>query len=227
MTARQLTLNLAGRAARGREDFMVTAANGTALALIDSWPDWPDSRLALIGPAGCGKSHLAAIWAEASGARSLYATDLAADDAPDLATGPLVIEDADRGVDETALFHLMNACAAGGRGLLLTGRRPPSDWSVALPDLASRLAAVTPAAIGDPDDALLSVVLLKLFADRQLRVKPALIGWLLPRMERSFAAADRMVDRLDRAALERGSEVNVALARQLLDVPLDEVGSGD
>ncbi|SDZ11237.1 hypothetical protein SAMN05444004_10680 [Jannaschia faecimaris] len=213
----QLSIALPRLNATGRDDFMVSPTNDTALALVDQWPDWPDRRLALVGPEGAGKSHLAAIWAEESGALRLRARDLKAVDAPDLADRPLVVEDVDRGVDEEALFHLWNACAQKGNGLLLTGRGMPSDWPVKLADLKSRLSSLTPAVISDPDDMLLSVVLLKLFADRQLQVKPALIGFLLPRMERSFIAARTMVEALDRESLARGVPVSQSLARTLLE----------
>ena len=211
----QLALTLPRLDASGRDDFMVAPSNATAVALVDGWPDWPDRRLALVGPEGAGKSHLAGIWAEETGARRLRAADLEAGHTPDLAAGPLVVEDVDRGVPEEALFHLWNACAQAGHGLLLTGRGKPSAWPLELPDLRSRVASLTPAVIGDPDDMLLSVLLLKLFGDRQLKVKPALIGYLLPRMERSFAAASRMVATLDAEALARGVPVNQALARTL------------
>lgn len=214
---RQLPMNLPWAEALGREDFMVSTANAKAMALVGGWPDWPQGRLALIGPEGAGKSHLAAIWAEETEARVVAAGALTPDAAPELAEGPLVIEDADRGVDEAALFHLWNACAGERRGLLMTGRAPPADWKVALPDLASRLSSLTPARIGDPDDALLSIVLLKLFADRQLVVKPALIGYLMGRMERSYVAARAMVDRLDAESLARGRPINQALAREILE----------
>lgn len=203
---------------------MVSASNARALALLDGWPDWPHRRLALIGPEGAGKSHLGAIWAAAARATTIPAADLRAEAAAELSEAPVLVEDADRGVDEHALFHLWNACEGSGQGLLLTGRRAPSDWPVTLPDLSSRLASLTPATLDDPDDALLSVVLLKLFADRQLQVKPALIGFLLPRMERSFAAAQAIVARLDAESLARGGAPNQALARELLeggDAPLD------
>ncbi|MCK0166022.1 chromosomal replication initiator DnaA [Jannaschia sp. S6380] len=223
---RQLTIDLPRLNAQGRDDFMVSSSNATAMALVASWPDWPHRRLALVGPAGAGKSHLAAIWADEVGARRVAAATLGPAATADLSKTPLVIEDADRGVPEEALFHLWNAMAETGQGLLLTGRTPPSDWNVALPDLASRLASLTPAVIEDPDDALLSIVLVKLFADRQLRVKPALIGYLLGRMERSFAAAQRMVDRLDTESLRRGVGVTQALAREVMDDPLDSGGTG-
>lgn len=201
---------------------MVSASNADAVALLDAFPDWPASRLALTGSEGSGKSHLGAIWAAEAGARRVAAGALRAQDAPTLAERPLLVEDVDRAplgaAGEEALFHVWNACAAAGRGLLLTGRRAPADWPAALPDLASRLASLTPARIGDPDDALLSVLLLKLFADRQLRVRPALIGFLLPRMERSFAAAQALVARLDAAALASGRPLGAGLAREVLDV---------
>ena len=224
----QLALAWPATAAAGRDDFMVSAANATAVALLDAWPDWPDGRLALVGPEGAGKTHLASVWAAEARARVLPASALRAAEAPALARSPLVIEDADRGVDEEALFHVWNACASAGRGLLLTGRTPPADWDVALPDLASRLASLTPARLGDPDDALLSIVLLKLFADRQLAVRPALIGYLLPRMERSYAAAQAVVARLDAESLRRGVPPGAALARALLeeDGPALDRGGG-
>ncbi|SFJ52750.1 chromosomal replication initiator DnaA [Jannaschia pohangensis] len=213
----QLSIALPRLDACGREDFMVSTSNAAAMALIERFPDWPGSRLALIGPEGCGKSHLAAIWAQEVGATRVAAVDLREEDAPDLAQAPVLVEDADRGGNDAALFHLWNACVGGGRGLLLTGRAAPSEWRAELPDLRSRFASLTPARIDDPDDALLSVVLLKLFADRQLQVKPALIGYLLSRMERSFAAAQDVVDRLDRESLARGIPLGQSLARDLLE----------
>ena len=217
---RQMSIDLPRLEAQGRADFMVSGANRTALALIDRWPDWPERRMALTGPAGSGKSHLASVWAEEAGARRIDAANLRAEDAPHLAEAPLVVEDADRRLggaeSERALFHLWNACAGRGNGLLLTGRLMPSAWPVALPDLRSRLASLTPAVMEEPDDALLQSVLLKLFADRQLAVAPALIHYVLPRIERSFAAAAQLVDRLDAEALARGVDVNRHLARDLL-----------
>ena len=216
---RQQALPLGRAAAFGRDDFMTAPSNATAVALLDGWPDWPSRRLALTGPAQSGKSHLATIWAAEAGARIVRATDVRSEEAPALAATPLVVEDVDAaegGLDEDALFHLWNACAQAGQGLLLTGRAPPSDWPAELPDLKSRLASLTPATIDDPEDTLLSVLLVKLFADRQLRIRPALIGFLLSRMERSHAAAAALVERLDAESLARGASPGAALARDIL-----------
>jgi chromosomal replication initiation ATPase DnaA len=215
----QLSFDLPVRTARGREAFFVSPANETALALIDRWPRWPGRRLALTGPEGAGKTHLAYVWAERSGARFVSARSLHREDPLALGGGATVLEDVDAApldpAGERAVFHLLNAQAERGGHLLLTGRTRPAHWAVGLPDLASRFAAVTPVTIAPPDDALIAALLVKHFSDRQLRVPPALVSWLAPRIERSSAAAARAVERLDREALARGQPLGPALARAL------------
>jgi chromosomal replication initiation ATPase DnaA len=105
-----------------------------------------------------------------------------------------------------------------GRGatLLLTATEPPSAWPVRLPDLRSRLLAAWPVRIEPPDDALLRALLVKQFADRQLRVEPAVIEYLIPRLERSFASMREAVDLLDRAALRNQRPITLPLARKVL-----------
>lgn len=221
---RQLALDLPARPALGRADFFVAKPNRLALAQVEAWPDWPGGRLALAGPAGSGKSHLAHVWAARAGARILPAASLARlDIAATPAAAAVAVEDvdglaaaADRDAAEEALFHLHNRLGAGGGALLVTGRTPPSRWAVALPDLASRLGAFPVARLEPPDDALLSAVLVKLFADRQIVVAPDLIAYLLARMERSFAAAEEVVVRLDRAGLARRRPVTARLAAETL-----------
>lgn len=215
---RQLALALDHTENLTREDFLVGPPNESALAMIESWPDWPGRVIALIGPGGSGKSHLASIWAAQSGARFLSARALPETHLPAaLATGALVVEDiVDDGLDERALFHLLNLARQDEAWLLLTARTPPTQWTIALADLASRLRAVPSLALTPPDDALLRAVIVKLFADRQLAVDESLIGYLVSRIERSFAAARAVVALLDQEALRRKRPVNRALAAELL-----------
>lgn len=215
---RQLALALDHTENLTREDFLVGPPNETALAMIENWPDWPDQVIALTGPGGSGKSHLASIWAAQSGARFLSARALPETHLPaELTTGALVVEDiADDGLDERALFHLLNLVRQDRAWLLLTARTPPMQWAIALADLASRLRAVPTLALTPPDDALLRAVIVKLFADRQLAVDESLIGYLVSRIERSFAAARSVVALLDQEALRRKRPVNRALAAELL-----------
>lgn len=214
---RQLALALGHAANLTRDDFLPGPSNEKTLALIDRWPDWPSRMLAVCGPEGSGKSHLAAIWASQSGARLVSARALTAAMPPEaLATGALVLEDCVPGaLDERALFHLLNLVREDDAWLLLTARSAPSLWRVAIPDLESRLRAMPFVSLSMPDEALLRAVLVKLFADRQLAVDEPLIAYLLPRIGRSFAAAREAVETLDREALQRGRQVNRTLAAEL------------
>jgi chromosomal replication initiation ATPase DnaA len=214
---RQLALALGHAESFGREDFLSGPSNEQALALIDSWPDWPVRAAVLAGPAGSGKSHLAAIWAEQAGARFLAARALAETALPTaLATGALVVEDLAEGAfEEHALFHLINRAREQEAYLLLTARSRPAGWSFALRDVGSRLKALPVVMTAAPDDALLRAVLVKLFADRQLAVDESLIGYLLTRIERSFAAAQAVVERLDREAMRRQRPLTRTLAAEL------------
>jgi chromosomal replication initiation ATPase DnaA len=214
--ARQLALDLGHAESFARTDFFVTASNAAALETIEQWPDWPAPVLALVGPEGSGRSHLAAIWAAASGARFLSARALQLASLPAaLATGALVLEDMAPGFDERALFHLLNLAREHEAFVLLTATASPATWMVSIADLASRLRSVPTAAIGAPDDALLRAVMFKLFADRQLQVDETLIAFLLPRIERSLTAARAAVALLDESALRQGRAVNRTLAAEL------------
>ncbi len=217
--AEQLTFDLPVRPALGREAFFVSPANATALALLDGWRAWPLGKLVLVGPAGAGKTHLTHVWAAETGARILPAAELAEARVPELAEAPaLAVEDADGGAfDERALFHLHNLLAEAQRPLLLTARRPPRDWGLALPDLASRIEAAGRAELAPPDDALLQAVLVKMFEDRQIAVPPTLLPYLTARMDRSFAAARALVAALDAAALAEGRAITRPLAARVLD----------
>lgn len=215
--ARQLAFDLPHGESFLREDLLVGPSNAEALALVERWPDWPTPVVALLGPAGTGKSHLAAIFALRSGARFLSGRALGEADLPAaLATGALVVEDlAAGGFDEPALFHLLNLAREQGAFVLATGREP-SALAATLPDLASRLRAIPAIRIDPPDGALLRAVLVKLFADRQIQVDAALTGFLADRIERSVPAAKAVVARLDMEALRLRRPVNRALAAELL-----------
>ncbi len=217
MTGKQLAFELPHRPALGAEDFLVAPANRDAVAWADRWPDWPAVGLVVWGPEGCGKSHLLQVWRERSGARVLPAAALTVAAVPELARAPIALDDADRGVHEVALFHLLNLLNETHAHVLLTARAPAARWDVKLPDLRSRLLALPSVAVAAPDDDLMRAVLAKLFADRQLRVGADVIDYLVARIERSFAAMRGVVAALDAAALSRHRNLTVALAREVLE----------
>jgi chromosomal replication initiation ATPase DnaA len=216
LAPRQLLLALDHAESFAREDFLAGPPNAAALALIERWPDWPAPVMALVGPEGSGKTHLASIWAETSGARVLSARLLGETGLPvALATGALVVEDLSAEVDELALFHLLNLAREEGAFLLLTSRTAPAALAVEIRDLASRLRAVPAVTLMAPDDALLRSLIVKLAADRQLAVDDALVNFLINRIERSFAAARAAVARVDDEALRLHRPASRALAAEL------------
>jgi chromosomal replication initiation ATPase DnaA len=214
---RQLVLALDHAESFAREDFLAGPSNQAALALINRWPDWPDRVMALIGPEGSGKTHLASIWAQAAGARVLAAKLLTDTDLPAaFATGALVVEDlAFAGLDERALFHLINFAREQAAFVLITSRSPLSTFPVAIRDLASRLRALPVVVLAPPDDTLLRSLIVKLAADRQLSIDEALVNYLANRIERSFAAVRAAVTRLDEEAMRQHRPVTRAFAAEL------------
>ena len=221
--SRQLTLELPLEPSFGREDFLVSPTNAAAFDMFERWPDWPGRSLLLLGPTGSGKSHLGAIWAERAGARILAASELGRADVPTLAaSGALLIEDADRagaapgGLAEAEFFHLLNLMRECGGYLAVTARAWPDAWGLATRDLLSRLRLAPAVEIGEPDDALVRAVLVKLFMDRQLTVDASVVEYLALRIERSLAAARSIVLTLDQEALAAGRAVTRPMASEVL-----------
>jgi len=217
----QLVLALEHAESFAREDFIAGPSNAAALALIDRWPDWPGRIIALVGEEGAGKSHLAAVWGEKSGARFLSSRLLDNADLPAaLSTGALVVEDlTPPGFDEVTLFHLLNLAQQQGADVLLTARWSPALWPIHLPDLRSRLRALPVVSVAPPDERLLRALMLKLAADRQIELDDNVVNFVLARIERSFSGVRDTVARLDREALRQKRPVSRALAAELLRTP--------
>ncbi len=249
MSGPQLILDLGHRPALGREDYLVAPSNRVAVDWVDRWPDWPQPGLALYGDPGAGKTHLTHVWRSRSGAVALDSHALLEAEPPELLgdAGACVLDDAEAlwgsatspkaGSDQEALrqegerrlLHVFNMMTQRGGHILFASRGAPARWPIALPDLRSRLAALPAVALGPPDEQLIEAVLVKLFADRQLAVEPAVLRYLLRRMERSFAAARSVVAAIDRESLRSGRQVTVPFVGELMaqggfDTGVGEVG---
>lgn len=220
--ADQLTFDLPSVAALGREAFFVSPSNALAVALLEDTTQWSLHKMLLCGPEKSGKTHLAYVWADQTGAVIVNAIDVTADAIPTLANAPhIIVEDIERIAGniaaQDALFHLHNLILAEGGFLLGTGTGSPDTWGITLPDLASRLEGTPLAQLHAADDQLLSMVMLKLFDDRQLSPAPNVLSYLTTRMDRSFAAASAVVAEMDRLALRDRKAISRNIAAAALD----------
>lgn len=212
----QIPLGLSLPPRFGREDFLRSPSNEAAFDAVERWPDWPDRVLLLVGPPGCGKTHLSHIWAERAKARAIRPQDLDAD-LRDIAAVPGCLDGADTMAPaEASFFHLLNLVRQLGGSLLITARHPPDLWHVQTPDLLSRLRLAPMIGILPPDEALVRSVLVKLFDDRQIRVDATLIDYLTLRLDRSLDMARIVVEALDATGLSRGRRITRAMAAEIL-----------
>lgn len=221
MTAEQLTLTWEHRPALGVDDFLISPCNEQAVAKIDTFPEWASPSLVIVGEQGCGKTHLIKVFQSMHGGVLIDPSSLSVDAIGGLPETPaFLIEDASHWIgsrdQEEVLFHIYNRCFSSGEKLLLSARTFPSHWDFKIADLSSRLKAAEIAEIGPPDDALLMAVMAKLFADRQVRVAPGVFEYVIPRIERTFAAIQAFVTETDDKALKDKRQITIPLVRHVL-----------
>ena len=222
----QLPLDLPHRVSLERDNFLVTQANAQAVAWLDQWPSWPAPVLVIYGPAASGKTHLTCVWAQKSSAvcvdwQKLRETDL---DTLFENSKALILDDAHLYLSnrdyETQLFHLYNLAKEKNASLLMTMEEAPSHISFALPDLESRLRAAPSVAISAPSDEELIAVLVKMFSDRQIMLSQDVIDYILPRIERSYDAARKLVERADLLSLVEKKKITIPLIRRVIEADI-------
>ena len=214
----QLVMPFAGETSYAPEDFIRGQANEHALEIIARWPEWPQPMLLIHGPKGCGKTHLAHVFAAHARATFIAPSRVGMLPADQLMVGnhTWVVDDVAAVTDEAALAQLINHARARGDTLLLTANQSAAHLTFRLPDLRSRLLALPSLTLGPPDDTLLMGVLAKQFADRQLRIAPDVLHYAAQQLERSYEAAQFFVRAMDELSLEKGRAVTVPLVREAL-----------
>ncbi len=224
--AKQLPLIFEHRPAFGYEDFIVNPSNEEAVLWLDKWPEWDNFALAIYGPEGCGKTHLAHVFSlmveyqdNNTNVKVISPEDLKLDNVAELVDAHkcIILENGDRGVNEEALFHLYNLLKEEKGTLLLTCRVPPSRWDVKLPDLRSRLRSVFGVALNEPDDNLFASVLVKHFSDRQILVGKDVVEYLISHGERSFSFAKKIVAEADNLSLSEKRRITIPLIKQVIN----------
>ncbi|MGO9543493.1 MAG: HdaA/DnaA family protein [Rhodomicrobium sp.] len=228
MKRAQLVLDLPLRENWDEAEFFVTSRNERALRLVTAWPEWHSPAAIVYGPPQSGKTYLAKIWQSRSKAQLIEASGLGAHVWSKPFT-PLIVEDIDTSAFcETALFHHLNLAREHGSAILLTAQTPPGQWTIALPDLRSRIRSYPAEGIQPPDEEHLAALLIKHFSDRQIEVAPDVISYLIARMERSMAAAQQLTAHIDKLALSERRKVTRAFAAKVFkELSVGEDGHGE
>jgi len=199
-------------------EFIVSASNAAAVALVRGWRSWSGGALALFGPAGAGKSHLLRSWAEEAKAGHIAATASAGEMRTlfERHGGRAAVDDLDRPRNDAAIMALLDLARAQGGAVLAAGRRPPAEWPADLPDLRSRFSALVAAGLDDPDQELLQAVIRRLCRRRFIELRENVAKYIAEHSERSFAAARDLVDELDRMMTTGRRPVAYDLAAEAL-----------
>jgi len=218
----QIPFDFDHRPALGGEDFLVSGSNAEAVKWVERWPHWPQGVLVIVGPHGAGKTHLAHVFQALSGAAQVTPESLIQEGADGALDGhsALVLEDAEAFLEaglEEDLLHLYNLAKEADRNILMTARVAPARWQIVLKDLSSRLKTAQVAEIKAPEDPLLTALIVKQLADRQLSVEQDVLSYMLARMERTFAGVRQLIHAVDALALAEKRAITKPLVRRVLE----------
>jgi chromosomal replication initiation ATPase DnaA len=214
---------------RSPDTLVVAEANRDAARLLTEWRAWPGGALALTGPPGSGKTHLAVAWALETGARQVSPRATPEDAASIFreAGGRVLVDEADREADEAMLWRVLDLARTADGAVLLVGSKVPNQWPTTIADLRSRLASLPVARLGEPDEALMEVVLRRVCREQFIQLSDDAARYLAQRLPRTFAAAHSLAAALDADLVKGAKPVALPAARRALEKAQAAWGGGD
>ena len=207
-----------------RSDFIKSPCNAEALEMIELWPHWQQFGMCIYGSEHCGKTHLAHIFSEIVSQKRnspfpvplIEASEVTSEIIADLFAYDqcLIVENLNNEIDERAFFHLINTYRDNNGFILFTSVLPPARIKYSLPDLASRLNMLPAIGICEPDDELLSALIIKLFMDRQITISKEIMNYILMNMQRSFCYAHRLVEEIDNISMSYKRAISIPIVKE-------------
>ncbi len=217
MSPSQLIFDISLQAKYNSEDFMVSKSNNEAFDYISSWPKWVDMGVFLYGPAACGKTHLAHVWAYENQAVFIKAADLPT---IDVAQTPLyiVVEDIQKLTPKSSesLFHLYNYLYQKKGNLIVTSDTPLANLTLSLKDLKSRLSRLVSLQMKSPDEDLMRLFIMKLFSDLQVTVLDNEINYLASHLNRDFKYVFHFIKTLNNRSIAEKRKITIPFIKLVL-----------
>ena len=219
--SKQLYFEMPNKSALGIEDYMITDSNNFAFDLIIKMVKGEINFGLISGPPYSGKTHLSKILVKNTiNYKSLYIDRdyqniLDKFESSDI----LILENIDKvkyDKSEQDLFHIINFSKENNKKLLMTSRKPISEIDLNLKDLKSRLNSILEAKIKEPDDQLMKLILIKILNDKQLKINPNVIDFLVSRLERSYESINLFIEKIDKFSLEKSKKITIPLISDLL-----------
>ena len=218
----QLTIEMPKRTALNREDFLVNVRNKVAVDFIDNFYKKSIKLGILIGPKGSGKTHLVNVFCKSLEGVNWSFLSSENKNIYDIfnTNDVIIIENINNfhsKQKEEFLFHSINLSKELNKALLLTSSLQVSKLNFKMSDLVSRLEAMNTASIEEPDDTLMEALIIKLFNDRQISVKPKTVNFLMQRIERSYLGVSEIIELIDKVSLSQKKSISIKLIKGLID----------
>lgn len=224
----QLPLNLRLRDGSSFENFLPASNREAVERLRLTVQARVSAFLFFWGESGSGKTHLLQAACRSMQAQASDAAYVPLANIDELSTALLedreraavvCLDDVDRVAGdvawETALFALCERVRAAGGRLVASGRAPPLQLGLRLPELATRLAWGPVYQLRSLSDAEKIEAVRLRARNRGLEMSSEVAHYILKRFPRDMASLFDLLERIDRLALSSQRRVTIPLIREL------------
>ena len=200
------------------DDFFVSKCNYFAFSLIESWPKWEKNILNIYGEKFCGKSHLSEIFKRKNKAIIIKNDEINNNFFNKIRYYEnIILDNLEFLSDEKTLYSIFNFVEQYNKYLIINSIDSINSIEFTLPDLKSRLKNCIFAKIDKPDDDMIFALVLKHFADRQIKIEKKIIEYITKRIERSYGKIFDFIYKVDQFSLINKKPIDYKSIKKILE----------
>ena len=200
------------------DDFFVSKCNYFAFSLIESWPKWEKNILNIYGEKFCGKSHLSEIFKRKNKAIIIKNEEINNNFFNKIRYYEnIILDNLEFLSDEKTLYSIFNFVEQYNKYLIINSIDSINSIEFKLPDLKSRLKNCIFAKIDKPDDDMIFALVLKHFADRQIKIEKKIIEYITKRIERSYGKIFDFIYKVDQFSLINKKPIDYKSIKKILE----------